>query len=176
MVCHHQHGVSSLVWCVIISMACGTSRRDGRIWLFIKINYWTAHQYKKNEEDNGKGKKSTDKCAIVWYMLMSGVWMDSRHHSRKNEIGGETMKTLKSAIHYSQTWRIGDKIIFSPNKIFLAKTRRTCCCTLFVVCRQFSHGGRFFFSTKKYFVFVDETATPTQILRTAYGEKPVRET
>ncbi len=33
-----------------------------------------------------------------------------------------------------------------------------------------------FFSTKKLFEFVDETATPTQILRTAYGEKPVRET
>ncbi len=47
------------------------------------------------------------------------------------------------------------------------------CCTLFVVCRQFSQGGRFFFSTKKYFVFVDETTTPTQILHKAYGEKPV---
>ncbi len=33
-----------------------------------------------------------------------------------------------------------------------------------------------FFSTKKYFVFVDETANPTQILCTAYGKKPVRET
>ncbi len=54
--------------------------------------------------------------------------------------------------------------------------RQTCCCTLFVVCRQFQRGRRFFFSMKKFFVFVDETATPTQILRTAYGEKPVRET
>ncbi len=33
-----------------------------------------------------------------------------------------------------------------------------------------------FFLTKKYFVFVDETATPMQILRTAYGKKPVCET
>ncbi len=33
-----------------------------------------------------------------------------------------------------------------------------------------------FFSTKKFFVFVDETATPTQILCTAYGKKPVRKT
>ncbi len=32
------------------------------------------------------------------------------------------------------------------------------------------------FFDKKYFVFVDETATPTQILHTAYSEKPVRET
>ncbi len=32
------------------------------------------------------------------------------------------------------------------------------------------------FFTKKYFVFVNETGTPTQILRTAYGEKPVCET
>ncbi len=82
---------------------------------------------------------------------------------------------LKPAIHYSQTWRIGGEIIFSLNKILLAKTRRMCCCTLFVVRRQFSH-GRQFFSMKKYLVFVDETATPTQILRTAYGEKLVRKT
>ncbi len=33
-----------------------------------------------------------------------------------------------------------------------------------------------FCAMKKYFVFVDETATPTQILYTAYGKKPVRET
>ncbi len=33
-----------------------------------------------------------------------------------------------------------------------------------------------FFSTKKYFVFVDETATPSKILRTEYGEKSVRKT
>ncbi len=33
-----------------------------------------------------------------------------------------------------------------------------------------------FFSTKKFFVFVDEIAAPTQILRTPYGEKPVRKT
>ncbi len=33
-----------------------------------------------------------------------------------------------------------------------------------------------FFSIKKFFVFVDESATLTQILRTVYSEKPVRET
>ncbi len=54
-------------------------------------------------------------------------------------------KILKPAIHYSQTGRTGDKIIFSPNKI-LAKTRQTCCCTLFVVRHQ---RGRRFFLTKK---------------------------
>ncbi len=57
----------------------------------------------------------------------------------------------------------------------MAKTRQMCCCTLFVVRHQFSRGRRFFF-TKKYFVFVNEIATLMQILRTAYGEKPVRET
>ncbi len=55
---------------------------------------------------------------------------------------------MKPAIHYSRTWRIGDKIIFSSNKILLAKMRRTCCCTLFVVRHQFSHGRRFFFYKK----------------------------
>ncbi len=71
--------------------------------------------------------------------------------------------------------RTGDEVIFSQNKILLAKMRRTYCCTLFVVCRQFSHGRRFFL-TEKYFAFVDETATLTQILHTAYGKKPIRET
>ncbi len=56
--------------------------------------------------------------------------------------------TVKPTIHYSRTWRIGDEIIFSPNKILLAKTRQTCCCTLFVVCRQFWHGEWFFFDEK----------------------------
>ncbi len=56
---------------------------------------------------------------------------------------------IKPAIHYSRTWRIGDEIIFSPNKILLVKTIRTCCCTLFVVCCQFSCGRRFFFLRKK---------------------------
>ncbi len=53
--------------------------------------------------------------------------------------------------------------------------RRTCCCTLFVVHHQFLLGRRFF-PTKKYFVFVDETATSMQILLTAYSEKPVHKT
>ncbi len=55
---------------------------------------------------------------------------------------------LKPAIHYSLIWRIGYKIIFSPNKILLAKTRQTCCCTLFVVCYQFSRVRWFFFRQK----------------------------
>ncbi len=46
---------------------------------------------------------------------------------------------LKPAIHYSQTWRIGNETIFSPNKILFAKTGRICYYTPFVVCRQFSH-------------------------------------
>ncbi len=33
-----------------------------------------------------------------------------------------------------------------------------------------------FFRRKKYFAFVDETATPTQILHTVYGENSVCET
>ncbi len=55
---------------------------------------------------------------------------------------------VKPTIHYSQTSRIGDEIIFLPNKILLAKARRTCCCTLFVVRCQFSRGRRFFFDKK----------------------------
>ncbi len=55
---------------------------------------------------------------------------------------------VKPAIHYLQICRIGDKIIFSPNKILLAKTRWTCCCTLFVVRRQFLCSRRFFFRRK----------------------------
>ncbi len=55
---------------------------------------------------------------------------------------------LKPTIHYSQTWWIGDEIIFLPNKILLMKMRRTYCCTLFVVHRQFSRGRRFFFGRK----------------------------
>ncbi len=55
---------------------------------------------------------------------------------------------LKPAIHYSQTWRIGDKIIFSLNKILLAKTRRMCCCAPFVVRRQFLRSRQFFFRWK----------------------------
>ncbi len=46
-------------------------------------------------------------------------------------------------------------------------------CSLFAV--NFSAADDFF-STKKYFVFVEETTTPTQILRAVYGEKPVRKT
>ncbi len=45
-------------------------------------------------------------------------------------------------------------------------------CSLFAV--NFSAADNFF-STKKFFVFVDKTTTPTQILHTAYGKKPVRE-
>ncbi len=56
---------------------------------------------------------------------------------------------VKPAIHYSRTWRTGDKTIFSPNKILLAKTRRTCCCTLFVVYCQFSRSRWFFFFNEK---------------------------
>ncbi len=55
---------------------------------------------------------------------------------------------LKPSIHYSRTWRIGNKIIFSSNKILLAKMRQMCCCTLFVVRRQFLRGGQFFFNEK----------------------------
>ncbi len=82
---------------------------------------------------------------------------------------------VKHAIHYSQTWRIRDKIIFSQNKILLAKTRRKCCCTLFVVRRQFSCGRQFFFDEKILCVRRWD-CYPTQILHTAYGEKLVRET
>ncbi len=46
-------------------------------------------------------------------------------------------------------------------------------CSLFAV--NFRAADAFFLM-KKYFMFVDETATPMQILRTTYGEKPVRET
>ncbi len=76
---------------------------------------------------------------------------------------------IKPTIYYSRTWRIGDKIIFSLNKILLAKTRRTWFAVNF-------RSTNDFFSTNKYFVFVNETATPMQILRTVYGKKPVRET
>ncbi len=55
---------------------------------------------------------------------------------------------LSPLIHYLRTWRTGDEIIFSPNKILLAKTRRMCCCTLFVVRRQFLRGRQFFFQQK----------------------------
>ncbi len=64
---------------------------------------------------------------------------------------------------------------FFANKILLAKTRRTCCCTVFVVWRQFSHGRRFFFD-KKILCVHQRDHYPTQILRTAYDKKPVRET
>ncbi len=63
---------------------------------------------------------------------------------RKIAVTCVTVRSIKPAIHYSQTWRIGDEISFSPNKILLAKTRRTCCCTLFVVCHQFSAQMIFF--------------------------------
>ncbi len=46
-------------------------------------------------------------------------------------------------------------------------------CLLFAV--NFSVADDFF-STKKFFVFVDETATLMQILHKAYSEKPVCET
>ncbi len=55
---------------------------------------------------------------------------------------------LKPAIHYSQTWRMGDEIIFLSNKILLVKTRWTCCCILFDFCCQFSHNRQFFFDEK----------------------------
>ncbi len=44
---------------------------------------------------------------------------------------------LKPVIHYSRTGQIGNETIFSPNKILFAKTGRTCCYTLFIVCCQF---------------------------------------
>ncbi len=62
---------------------------------------------------------------------------------------GRRNRSVKPAIHYLQTWRIQDKIVFSPNKILLAKMRRTCCCTMFVVRRQFSHGRQFFIFDEK---------------------------
>ncbi len=46
-------------------------------------------------------------------------------------------------------------------------------CSLFAV--NFSVVDDFFFD-ENYFVFVDETTTPTQILRTVYSKKPVCET
>ncbi len=48
-------------------------------------------------------------------------------------------KTIKTAIHYSRTRQIGKETIFSPNKIFFAKTGWMCYYTPFVVHRQFSH-------------------------------------
>ncbi len=45
----------------------------------------------------------------------------------------------KPAIHYWRTGRIGNETIFSSDKILFAKTGRTCCFTLFVVCHQFLH-------------------------------------
>ncbi len=118
----------------------------------------------------------------IWFChgfrLCQNAALLTHRHSFKSLcsfIQGLLRVIVKPAIHYSRTRRIGDKIIFSPNKILLAKTRRTCCCTLFIIRRQFSRGRRFFFD-KKYVVFVDETATLTQILCTTYGEKPVRET
>ncbi len=59
-----------------------------------------------------------------------------------------SMIIFNPPIHYLRTWQIGDNIIFSPNKILLAKTRRTCCCTLFIVRHLFSCGGWFFFDEK----------------------------
>ncbi len=128
-----------------------------------------------------------DACAgaLLWWrsqsLLAEKMWPFSfyciRQYFRNLEvISPIDCLTFKPAIHYSRTWRIGDEIIFSPNKILLAKMRQTCCCTLFVVCHQFLHGRWFFFLMKTYFVFVDEITTSTQILCTAYGEKPVRET
>ncbi len=46
-------------------------------------------------------------------------------------------------------------------------------CSLFAI--NFSAADDFF-STKKFFVFVDETTTPMKILSTACGKKPVRKT
>ncbi len=81
---------------------------------------------------------------------------------------------------YSQTGRIGNKTLFSRNKILFAKTGRTCCNTMFVVHHQFLHKhirySNFFFSAKTSFVFAKETDASMQILRRAYGKKPVHET
>ncbi len=62
---------------------------------------------------------------------------------------------------------------------FFSKTGWMCYYTLFVVCCQFSHEQIRhweFFLTKNSFVFVEEIATSMKILRTAYDEKPFRET
>ncbi len=86
---------------------------------------------------------------------------------------------VKPAVHYSQTWanmtNRGTKLFFRRIKYCWWKRdeRVAVHCSMFAV--NFSAADNFF-SMKKFFVFVEETATPTQILRMAYGEKPVRET
>ncbi len=75
----------------------------------------------------------------LWFLAQL-VWLYILHHWG--------IFTLKPAIRYLRTWRIGDEIIFSPNKILLVKTRWMCCCTLFHICHQFLRGRRFFFWRK----------------------------
>ncbi len=91
----------------------------------------------------------------------------------------QRMRHFKPAIHYSQARRIWDETIFSPNKIMFAKTGWMCYYKPFVVRCTFSHEHIChweFFLTKNSYVFVEETATSMQILRTVYSEKPVCET
>ncbi len=82
---------------------------------------------------------------------------------------------VKPAIHYSRTWRIGAKLFFRRIKYCWQKRdeRVAVHCSLFAINFRTADD---FFPMKKYFVFVDEIATSMQILRTAYGEKPVCET
>ncbi len=88
-------------------------------------------------------------------------------------------RILKPTIHYSRTWanmtNRGTKLFFHQIKYCWRKRDERVAVhdSLFAV--NFSAADDFF-SKKKFFVFVNETATPTQILRTAYGEKPVRKT
>ncbi len=118
---------------------------------WISSNYPTSHPSKHTQLHTGQ--KWKNKYTVIWI--------------------------FKPAIHYSQTRRIGDKTIFSPNKILFTKAGRTCYYTPFVVRCQFlrEHIRHWeFFLMKNSSVFVEETFTLAQILWTAYSEKPARKT
>ncbi len=76
----------------------------------------------------------------------------------------------KPTTHYSQTRRIGDETIFSPNKILFAKTGQTATTHRSLFAVNFHTNifatENFFFLMKNSFVFVEETATSTCEQRT----------
>ncbi len=81
---------------------------------------------------------------------------------RRDEIGSQKIDFFFDFLKFDFDWSIIlkskhrslsplytiRKLKFLPNKILMAKMRQTCCCTLFVVCRQFSRGRQFFFDEK----------------------------
>ncbi len=96
----------------------------------------------------------------------------SKGQGRSNEGGTEIVTTDTIRARYTLFANMtnrGQNNFFSENEMNVLLYTVRCSPSIFA-------WQTIFFSTKKYFVFVAETATPAQILRTEYGEKPVHKT